>query len=105
MYCADPHQGAIDSDSCANVVEDDTDVADVWISPADNVDEDIWPGSELDFPSSDGEESEREHQIVDVNASVEILVNLDIDSASQFKWFVSMNYHGMGLFNDMYVVS
>jgi hypothetical protein len=105
MHCADPHQGAIDSDSHANVVEDDTDVSDVWISPADNVDEDILPGSELDFPSSDGEESQREHRMVDVNSSVETLVNIDIDPASHFKWFVSTSDHGMGLFNDMYVVS
>ncbi|KAG2050595.1 hypothetical protein BDR06DRAFT_1011080 [Suillus hirtellus] len=94
--------GAIDSDSHANVVEDDTDVSDVWIGPADNVDEDILPGSELDFPSSDGEESQRERWMVDVNSSVETLVNIDIDPASRFKWFVSTGDHGMGLFNDIY---
>ncbi|KAG1756930.1 hypothetical protein EDD22DRAFT_957314 [Suillus occidentalis] len=98
----DPHQGAIDSDSHANVVGDDTDVSDVWIGPADNVDEDILPGSELDFPSSDGEESQRERRMVDVNSSVETLVNIDIDPASRFKWFVSTGDHGMGLFNDIY---
>ncbi|KAG1887643.1 hypothetical protein F4604DRAFT_1674832 [Suillus subluteus] len=97
-----PHQGAIDSNSHANVVEDDTDVSDIWISPADNVDEDILPGSELDFPSSDGEESERGCQMVDVNSSVETLVNIDINPASCFKWFVSTGHHGMGLFNDIY---
>ncbi|KAG1727851.1 hypothetical protein EDD22DRAFT_853370 [Suillus occidentalis] len=79
-----------------------TDVSDVWIGPADNVDEDILPGSELDFPSSDGEESQRERRMVDVNSSVETLVNIDIDPASRFKWFVSMGNHGMGLFNDIY---
>lgn len=65
----------------------------------DNVDKDILPGSELEFPSSDGEESERE------NSSVETLVNIDLDPTSGFKWFVSTGYWGMGLFNDMYVVS
>ncbi|KAG2047075.1 hypothetical protein BDR06DRAFT_977013 [Suillus hirtellus] len=91
-----PHQGAIDSDSCANVVKDDTDVSDVWIGPADNVNEDILPGSELDCPSSDGEESERECQTVDVNASVEMLVNLDIDPASQFKCYTAHKLHAAG---------
>ncbi|KAG2046733.1 hypothetical protein BDR06DRAFT_977278 [Suillus hirtellus] len=84
-----PHQGAIDSNSCANVAKDDTDVSDVWIGPVDNVDEDIWPSSKLDCPSSDGEESERECQTVDVNASVKTLVNLDIDPASQFKCYTA----------------
>ncbi|KAG1856424.1 hypothetical protein F4604DRAFT_1685454 [Suillus subluteus] len=92
----DPHQGAIDSNSHANVVEDDTDVSDVWIGPADNVNEDILPGSELDFPSSDGEESERGCQMVDVNSSVETLVNIDIDPASRFKCSTARKLHAAG---------
>ncbi|KAG1776157.1 hypothetical protein EV702DRAFT_1198461 [Suillus placidus] len=93
-----PHQDAMD-----NSGEDDASIKNVWISPADNAAEDVQTGSQLKSDSSEGEELEVEPVDASANTSAETLI--DIDPASQFNWFVSVGYYGVGIFSDMWAPS
>jgi hypothetical protein len=71
----------------------DTSIEDIWIGAAndatDDVTNDVLPGSEPEY----------DYELEAANASAETLINLD--PASQFKWFVTVCHYGVGLFNDM----
>ncbi|KAG2029353.1 hypothetical protein BDR03DRAFT_1018507 [Suillus americanus] len=54
----------------------------------------VLPGSQPEYHSSEGDEFEA------ANASAETLIN--IDPASQFKWFVTVCHYGVGLFSDIH---
>ncbi|KAG1803370.1 hypothetical protein EV424DRAFT_1544886 [Suillus variegatus] len=93
----DSHQDVMDSpgDEPADL---DTSIKDIWIGAANdttnnatnNATNDVLPGSEPEY----------DYELEAANASAETLINLD--PASQFKWFVTVCHYGVGLFNDIH---
>ncbi|KAG1734222.1 uncharacterized protein EDB91DRAFT_1251006 [Suillus paluster] len=86
------HRDVMDSPG-DNSTDVDTSIKDIWIGATNDATNDVLPGSQPKYHSSEGEELEA------ANASAETLIN--IDPASQFKWFVTVGHYGVGLFSDM----
>jgi hypothetical protein len=90
------HQDVTDSpgDKPADI---DSSIKDIWIGATNDATDDatnnVLLGSEPEYGSSVGDELEA------ANASAETLIN--IDPASQFKWFVTVCHYGVRLFSDM----
>ncbi|KAG0695269.1 hypothetical protein DFH29DRAFT_880176 [Suillus ampliporus] len=117
------HQDVMDSPG-DEPTDLDTSIEDIWIGPANDAANDatnaannatndatndaandaaknatndatnnVLPGSQPEYHSSEGDELEAS------SASAETLIN--IDPASQFKWFITVCHYGVGLFSDV----
>ncbi|KAG1722259.1 hypothetical protein EDB19DRAFT_1835077 [Suillus lakei] len=71
-----------------------TSIEDIWIGAANDATNDVLPGSQPEYHSSEGDELEAS------SASAETLIN--IHPASQFKWFITVCHYGVGLFSDIH---